>query len=76
MDENRRPTGRTHLRGVPLPTGDYHLVVLVLLQNDQGECLITRRAPNKGYPNMWEFTGGSALAGDDSLHAALREAKE
>ena len=76
MDENRRPTGRTHPRGVPLPTGDYHLVVLVLLQNDQGEFLITRRAPNKGYPNMWEFTGGSALAGDDSLHAALREAKE
>jgi 8-oxo-dGTP diphosphatase len=76
MDENRHPTGRTHPRGVPLPAGDYHLVVLVLLQNDNGEFLITRRAPNKGYPNMWEFTGGSALAGDDSLHAALREAKE
>ena len=76
MDENRHPTGRTHPRGVPLPAGDYHLVVLVLLQNDNGEFLITRRAPNKGYPNMWEFTGGSALAGDDSLHAALREARE
>lgn len=76
LDENRQLTGRTHPRGVPLPQGDYHLVVLVLLQNDQSEFLITRRAPNKGYPNMWEFTGGSALAGDDSLHAALREAKE
>ena len=76
LDENRHPTGRTHPRGVPLPQGDYHLVVLVLLQNDQGEFLITRRAPNKGYPNMWEFTGGSALAGDDSLRAALREAHE
>lgn len=76
LDEHRQPTGRTHPRGVPLPQGDYHLVVLVLLQNDQGEFLITRRAPNKGYPNMWEFTGGSALAGDDSLHAALREMRE
>ncbi len=25
---------------------------------------------------MWESTGGSALAGDDSIIAALREAKE
>ena len=76
LDEQRQPTGRTHPRGVPLPQGDYHLVVLVLLQNDNGEFLTTRRAPNKGYPNMWEFTGGSALAGDDSLHAALREMRE
>ena len=76
LDEHRQPTGRTHPRGVPLPQGDYHLVVLVLLQNDNGELLITRRAPTKGYPNMWEVTGGSALAGDDSLHAALREMRE
>jgi 8-oxo-dGTP pyrophosphatase MutT (NUDIX family) len=76
LDENRRLAGRKHPRGVPLPEGDYHLVVLVLLQNDNGEILITRRAPNKGYPNMWEVTGGSALAGDDSLHAALREMRE
>ena len=76
LDEHRQPTGRTHPRGVPLPQGDYHLVVLVLLQNDNGELLITRRAPTKGYPNMWEVTGGSALAGDDSLHASLREMRE
>ena len=76
MDEHRQPKGYTHPRGVPLPEGDYHLIVLVLVQNDRGDVLITRRAPNKGYPNMWEVTGGSALAGDDSLQAALREAKE
>lgn len=76
LDEHRQPTGRTHPRGVPLPQGDYHLVVLVLLQNDNGEFFTTRRAPTKGYPNMWEVTGGSALAGDDSLHAALREMRE
>lgn len=76
MDENRHLTGRKHPRGVPLPEGDYHLVVLVLIQNEEGDLLITRRAPTKGYPNMWEITGGSAIAGDDSLHAALREARE
>lgn len=75
-DINRRPLGKTHRRGEPLPAGEYHLIVLVLLQNAKGELLITRRAPNKGFPNMWEFTGGSALAGDDSLTSALREMRE
>lgn len=31
---------------------------------------------NKGYPNLWECTGGSALAGDSSLDAAIREVRE
>ncbi len=75
-DIDRRPLDKTHRRGEPLPEGEYHLIVLVLLQNDRGELLITRRAPNKGFPNMWEFTGGSALAGDDSLTSALREMRE
>ena len=59
-----------------MPRGDYHLVVHVWLMNEKGEFLLTKRAPNKGFPGMWECTGGSALAGDDSLTAAIREAKE
>lgn len=75
-DENRNLTGRTHRRGDPLAKGDYHLVVHVWLQNSKGEYLLTKRTPNKGFPNMWESPGGSALSGDDSLMAAMREAKE
>lgn len=75
-DENRNLTGRTHKRGDPLQDGDYHLAVHILVQNKNGEVLLTKRAPNKGFPNMWEATGGSALAGDDSLAAALREVRE
>ena len=59
-----------------MPEGDYHLVVFVWLRNSKGEYLISKRAPNKGYPNLWENTGGSAIAGDDSLTAAIREVKE
>ena len=76
LDENRKPTGRLHRRGDFLQKGDYHLVVLVLLENSKGEFLITKRAPNKGYGNMWETTGGSAVAGDNSLTAAMREVRE
>ncbi len=76
LDENRMPTGRVHRRGDPLPAGDFHLTVHVWLKDSQGRFLITKRAPNKGYANLWECTGGSALAGDDSLTAAVREVKE
>lgn len=75
-DENRNSTGRTHRRGDPMPQGYYHLVVHVWLQSSTGEFLLTKHTPNKGFPNMWECTGGSALAGDDSLTAAIREVYE
>ena len=75
-DKDRNFTGRTHRRGDPLPSGDYHLTVHVWLQHTDGRFLITKRAPNKGYAGLWECTGGSALAGDDSLAAALREVQE
>ena len=75
-DENRQPTGRLHPRGEPLQAGDYHLIVYVWKLNSRGQLLITKRSPNKGFGNMWETTAGSAVAGDDSLTAALRENKE
>lgn len=75
-DEHRTLTGKLHRRGDFLEEGEYHLVVHVWLQNSKGEFLLTKRSPNKGFPNMWESTGGSALAGDDSISAALREVKE
>lgn len=76
LDEHRRPTGRTHRRGNMLAPGDYHLVVHVYVRRPTGEFLITQRAPTKGYPLMWEVTGGSAAAGESSLAAALREVQE
>lgn len=75
-DSNRKLTGRTHRRIDPLPVGDYHLVVVIWIQNSKGQFLLTRRAPNKGFPNMWEAPGGSAVAGDDSLTSAIKETKE
>lgn len=76
LDEDRNPTGRLHRRGDFLAPGEYHLVVHVWMKNRRGQYLMTKRSPNKGFPNMWETTGGSALAGDDSMTAALREVRE
>lgn len=75
-DADRKKTGILHRRGDPMPEGQYHLVVHIWIQNQEGKFLLTKRSPNKGFPNMWESTGGSALAGEDSLTAAIREVRE
>ena len=75
-DDQCQPTGRLHRRGDPLGAGEYHITVHIAIRNAKGEYLLTKRSPNKGFPNMWEITGGSALAGDDPLTAALREVEE
>jgi 8-oxo-dGTP pyrophosphatase MutT (NUDIX family) len=76
LDENGNATSRFHERGKPMNKGEYHLEVSVWIENDNGEYLISQRSPNKTFPNMWECTGGSAVAGDGSLTTALKEAKE
>lgn len=75
-DENRMKTGKTFPRGPHLPKGTYHIVVHVWMRNAKGEWLISKRTPNKDFANMWESTGGSAIAGEESLAAAVREARE
>ena len=75
-DADRRLTGRIMRRGEPIAAGDYHLVVYIWLKNAAGQFLLTKRSPNKGFGNLWECTGGSAVAGEDSLTAAVREVRE
>lgn len=76
-DENRVPTGRTHIRGERLPLGFYHLAVHVWIRNSRGEFLISQRSAwRRSYPLLWESVGGSVLAGEDSLGGALRETME
>ena len=75
-DENRVATGKTHVRGVPLNQGEYHLVADVWLGNEDQEILLTRRHPDKPYGLMWECTGGSVLMGETSVEGALRELSE
>lgn len=76
-DENRCLTGKTVKRSeFEIKPNAYHIVVHIWINNDNNEWLISKRTPNKSFPLLWECTGGSALAGEDSLTAALREVKE
>lgn len=76
LDENGNPKGYTHRRGKPVADGDYHLVVEVFVTTPDKRLVLTRRHPDKPYGDSWEITGGSAVAGEDSLTAAQRELAE
>ncbi len=76
LDQNGNKTGKTIRRGEPFNPGEYHLVVFAFLKNLKGEFLISKRAPTKMFPNHWEFPAGSALSGETSLEAIIRETKE
>lgn len=77
VDEYGRPTGRTHEKGLPMQPGEYHPAVSVWIVNGRGEFLISRRAGQKKTASLlWETTGCSVLAGESTLHAALRETQE
>ena len=75
-DENRKLTGKTHERGVPLGPGEYHIIADVWTVNQRSEILLTRRHPDKPYGLLWECTGGSVLTGENSVEGALRELSE
>ena len=76
-DARRQKTGETAVRGEKIPEGRYHLVVESCVLNGAGELLIQRRADDKTrFPGLWSITGGSALAGETSLTAVLRENRE
>ncbi|SHJ25750.1 ADP-ribose pyrophosphatase YjhB, NUDIX family [Clostridium cavendishii DSM 21758] len=75
-DENRNKVNLIHERGVPIKSGLYHMVVSVWIRNKDGKYLMSKRHPNKQYPNLWECTGGAVILGETSLQAAIREVKE
>ncbi len=76
-DKDRNPLNKLHKRGKPIPKGEFHLAVSVLTQNSKKQILVTLRSPDKQpYPNLWEMTAGSVVAGEDSLSAAVRELYE
>lgn len=77
-NSRRQLTGRTSLRGTPLPPDEYYLVVHLLIFRKDGKFLIQRRVPEKSsWPDMWDISlGGMAQAGDSSAAAAEREAAE
>ncbi|GAA2749087.1 NUDIX domain-containing protein [Amnibacterium kyonggiense] len=76
-DERGVPTGQTFVRGAPdWPTGRFHVVAATCAVDEAGRLLLTKRAAAKDFAGLWEFPGGSAVAGETSAEAAARELRE
>ena len=77
-DRDRTLTGETIRRGQKPPAGRYHLVVHICIFNQDGQMLIQKRSPEKGFwAGMWDVSvGGAAQQGDSSWQAAQRELLE
>lgn len=73
-DKNRKRTGHFWVRGSGNRKEDeYILIAAALLRRSDGRYLLTKRDPRKDDANKWNIQGGAALAGEDSLTAAIRE---
>ena len=74
FDDKRQPLFRTHNRQDKMIKGEYHVVVGIWIVNSNNEILLTLRHPMKEvYPNLWENTCGSVLAGELSKNGVIRE---
>jgi 8-oxo-dGTP diphosphatase len=51
-------------------------VVALVLENNQGEILVAKRAEHKHLGGMWEFPGGKVEEGESQLQALKREILE
>jgi 8-oxo-dGTP diphosphatase len=70
-------TGETINRDEWPKEGQYHLVVHIWIRNAEGKWLIQKRADHVEWaPGFWATTGGSAISGEDSITATIRETKE
>ena len=75
-DSERKPLGRTHLRGDKFEDGEYYVCCEVWVINSEGKFLTTKRHPNLKAGNQWEFIGGGTHAGEGTVTSAVRELLE
>ena len=76
-DENAKPTGKTIMRGTPIRNGEDSLSVHMYIYTSKGKFLLQKRSAKKrSLPGIWSVTCGAVKAGEDSITAGIREAKE
>lgn len=73
-DINRKLTGKTIFKGEPIPDGNYIIVVLIFIQNNDGKFLIQKRSKIKN--GKFATTGGHPKTGENSIQGIITEVKE
>lgn len=69
--------GKTFVRGCPISSGEFAMVVDIWIVNSSDQILIQKRsAQKKDMPNTWATHSGCVQSGETSIHACIRESGE
>ena len=73
-DQDGNRTGKVIARGEALQEGEYLLTVGIWIVDRDDRIFLTKRSMEKSFaPGKWENTSGHVQAGEDCVHAILRE---
>jgi len=73
-NSNLEKTDKTYFKGDKIPEGYYPMVVMIAIENSNGEFLMQKRSENKG--GDWGVTGGHPKAGETPIEGIITEVKE
>lgn len=73
-NDSKEVTGKTFFKGEEIPEGYYELIVVIVLEDLDGNYVIQKRSKQKG--GKWALTGGHPKHGESSLDGIREEVKE
>ncbi len=73
-NKNLELTGKTYFKGDPIPKDCYPMVVMIAIQNSNGDFLMQKRSQIKG--GDWGVTGGHPKHGETPYEGIITEVKE
>lgn len=73
-NEKGEITGLTYYKGDKVPEGYYPMVVMIAIQNSNGEFLMQKRVLEKG--GDWGVTGGHPKSGENCIQGIITEVSE
>lgn len=73
-DANGNITGKTYYKGDDIAEGYFPMVVMIAIQNSNGQFLMQKRVKSKG--GDWGVTGGHPKAGETTDQGIVTEVKE
>lgn len=73
-NKNLELTGKTYFKGDSIPNDFYPMVVMIAIQNSNGEFLMQKRVESKG--GDWGVTGGHPKHGETPEQGIITEVRE
>lgn len=73
-DKNGNKTNLTYYKGDEIPEGYYPMVVMIVIQNSDGEFLMQKRVESKG--GDYGVTGGHPKSGETPFQGIITEVRE